>query len=705
MLRLRLASVSIIFVLFLPCLSSAEPLDLDVSFNATGVRTVDFGLELPAANDAGRGVAVQSDNKIIVVGVINHSGQSDIGAIRLHPDGSLDTTFGAAGPNPGLVITDIDVHDIANDVLLQPDGKIVVAGHTGNGTLSSNDVILARYLPNGQLDGLFGNGGIARISLGEFESGKSLGLQSNGRIVVLAAQEMADAIDPYLSDFLVFRFLANGQLDTSFGSLGTVRINFANNWNHPSDLVISNDDRITAVGITAQLTNLIGDKAFGAMARLMPNGTLDTSFDGGLPAICAFFSSCGKVVTDLGGGPYDFPTSVALSKSNGLEDARLVISGQFGIARFETNGAFDVSFAGNGMNTTTVNTGADIAVRNDGSIVRVGASSGDFGIAIYAPDGALDSGCSSGNGFAQTTDFFGLADSASSVAMAPTGQIIAAGVAKDADDDFAIARYRGGACGKTSTGLFGKAFLAYNIFVHPQDKVGPNWPGWLNQLPLKAPTQLFVPMAHGLASPYLSYNVSGANATWPGDTLSVTSALGTTEVKPRNVDSLLIPVHLSTKSQFVSHISGAQGYACYGVDDGAKFARQSVVFENALGDRQRISTSAITLLCAALNQDERHEAIETRYLLCVDALADDWAHGPVEVDADTAIVESGVLQADTAATFCLDAELRAIQSSIDGAEPRIPMMSTSDSEIWPQHTALTSTKLSHHSIHIHTPIH
>ena len=156
-------------------------------------------------------------------------------------------------------------------------------------------------------------------------------------------------------------------------------------------------------------------------------------------------------------------------------------------------------------------------------------------------------------------------------------------------------------------------------------------------------------MAHTLSSPYLRYDLSESNAPWHGDIALVTTALGTVEVKPRSVDSVLVPVHLSTNSEFVSHVSGAQGYACYDVADGAQFDRHNVMFENALGDRQRVSTSTITQLCAALNQHQDHEATETRHLLCADAWADDWAHGPVVVNTDTAILDSGTLQVGTAA--------------------------------------------------------
>ncbi|PYS92555.1 MAG: hypothetical protein DMF64_08675 [Acidobacteria bacterium] len=63
--------------------------------------------------------------------------------------GDLDTTFGAGG----IVTTDFfGGNDEANAVVVQTDGKSVVAGYASNTTTHNNDFALARYNPDGSLD-------------------------------------------------------------------------------------------------------------------------------------------------------------------------------------------------------------------------------------------------------------------------------------------------------------------------------------------------------------------------------------------------------------------------------------------------------------------------------------------------------------------------------------------------------------------------
>src|SRR5258707_769467 len=75
---------------------------------------------------------------------------------RLLTDGSLDTTFG----NGGKVITALGTDAVPSDLVLGPDGAILVAGQ------SDNQVALVRYNADGSLDGGFGSGGVTPVSLG-----------------------------------------------------------------------------------------------------------------------------------------------------------------------------------------------------------------------------------------------------------------------------------------------------------------------------------------------------------------------------------------------------------------------------------------------------------------------------------------------------------------------------------------------------------
>src|SRR2546421_12237518 len=81
--------------------------------------------------------------------------------------GDLDQTFGVGG----VVTTDFGVNpsepEIANEMVIQPDGKIVTAGRAGTDQFPvGGDGAFggARYLPNGDLDARFGTGGLVKTS-------------------------------------------------------------------------------------------------------------------------------------------------------------------------------------------------------------------------------------------------------------------------------------------------------------------------------------------------------------------------------------------------------------------------------------------------------------------------------------------------------------------------------------------------------------
>src|SRR5204863_2215941 len=99
---------------------------------------------------------------------------------------------------------------------LQADGKVVVAGYSFNG--SNYDVVVARYTVAGQLDAAFGQGGVVRTAVGSLdEVAWDLAVQPDGKIVVVGYTQNTAG-----NDFLVIRYNVNGTLDSSFGGGGNV---------------------------------------------------------------------------------------------------------------------------------------------------------------------------------------------------------------------------------------------------------------------------------------------------------------------------------------------------------------------------------------------------------------------------------------------------------------------------------------------------
>ena len=158
-----------------------------------------------------------------------------------------------------------------------------------------------------------------------------------------------------------------------------------------------------------------------------------------------WFGSCGKLSINLGGGAYDWVSALAIRRADGTEFGKIVISGEFGVARLNADGMLDPTFSGDGINESSPNSGLGVAIRNDGRIVRVGQGGADFSIELYGFSGDLDSKCSLGP--ITTTDFNGGIDEARDVAIQADGKIVVAGGGEVYDvDDFELARYLGGGC-------------------------------------------------------------------------------------------------------------------------------------------------------------------------------------------------------------------------------------------------------------------
>jgi uncharacterized delta-60 repeat protein len=135
-------------------------------------QTTAFGGTGAFGSSAGaRGVALQSDGKIIVVG---GDASGDFALARYNADGSLDTSFS----DDGLQTTEFDGFDSAASVVLRPDGKIVAAGRT------NDDFAVARYNSDGTLDTAFSDDGLQVTSFGgasRFDAGaQGVALQPDG---------------------------------------------------------------------------------------------------------------------------------------------------------------------------------------------------------------------------------------------------------------------------------------------------------------------------------------------------------------------------------------------------------------------------------------------------------------------------------------------------------------------------------------------
>jgi uncharacterized delta-60 repeat protein len=396
--------------------------DLDPSFSGDGKQRSDFGSG-PSAAEAG---VRQADGKIVAVG----GADENFLVARYNLDGSLDSSFSG----DGRVQTNFTGSDGAADVALQGN-KIVVVGRSTNNTNGFGYFALARYNPNGSLDTNFSGDGKQTTLWGGFGEGEATGvaLQSDGKIVAVGITNIHGS---HTRDFALARYTLNGSLDPSFsgdgkqttelGFLGEFGVEFA--W--ANGVGIQADGKIVAVGEAFDIP------AF-ALARFNPNGSLDTSFSGD-----------GLQTTDFGVGAAG---SEAALQGDGKIVAVGSAGGDFGLARYNTNGSLDTSFSGDGLQTTDFLFGDadqanDVAIQSSGRIVAVGSAIGgatgeDFGLARYNTNGSLDTSFS-GDGIKRTSfSAFDGPEGANGVALQGDGRIVAVGAG---NGEFALARYLGG---------------------------------------------------------------------------------------------------------------------------------------------------------------------------------------------------------------------------------------------------------------------
>ncbi|MBY0526133.1 MAG: PKD domain-containing protein [Gemmataceae bacterium] len=117
-----------------------------------------------------------------------NNSNNDIVLIKLTKDGALDTTFAAASPwGAGKLLVDVSGNqDAAYNVAVQPDGKIVIGGYGKWPNTTGLNMVVVRVNPNGTLDSTFGAGGIVVMDYQGLDDGSngSLGLTPDGDIIV-----------------------------------------------------------------------------------------------------------------------------------------------------------------------------------------------------------------------------------------------------------------------------------------------------------------------------------------------------------------------------------------------------------------------------------------------------------------------------------------------------------------------------------------
>jgi len=426
----------------------------DPGFGTDGRVATDFGDRWEfggsASDETIEAIALTTDGNILAVGPLE---SSKIVLARYRPNGALDHSFGVRG----VVITDVAGANSLNVAVLPNSGKILVSGYSEGGK-----TFLARYHPTGSLDETFGVGGI--IVYTDIRGGRALAIQPDGKVLLGGATG---------GGFALYRVLADGTPDTSFGTGGSTLTDFGIEsgiaaW--INSIAIYPDGRIVAIGYQEEWINAALRPHDFALARYLSDGMPDTTF-----------GTDGKVVTS-----FDYRQANALAAAIqadekvviagvvdysilGLPTSGYIVpsSGHVALARYDPDGSLDATFGANGKATADLEYHTDdslsdvVAVQADGKIVAAVAWSGpldqDFGLVRYNPDGTLDG--SFGNAGQVTTDLSWdfppagcqdyrgpgvTVDTPRALAVQPDGKIVVAGKSTCNDTGesaFALVRY------------------------------------------------------------------------------------------------------------------------------------------------------------------------------------------------------------------------------------------------------------------------
>ncbi len=353
---------------------------LDVSFGDRGVITGGLAVCSALGGIEFNAVAIQYDGKIVAVGTTGHNNRSEhiFTVYRLNTNGSFDTTFGVRGYAVDVEFAGGPEESVAKGVAIAASGNIVVAGYTTQGSVTN--FALAELYGNGDLYTYFdGDGKLTTDFFGSSDEARAVAIQSDGKIVASGYTHVGGGN----YDFALARYNSNGSLDSTFSGDGKVNTDFQGGDDGAYAMAIQPDGKIVAAGGVHTIST---GYDFG-VARYLSNGSLDTGFSGGGFAAINFVSGTGTEVAN-GVAIQSNGNIVLAGYSPGVGQdfalARLLPNGPLDTS-FSGDGRLTTDFSGGD------DMALGVARQADGKIVAVGSAymgsnnQNDFAIARYLP--------------------------------------------------------------------------------------------------------------------------------------------------------------------------------------------------------------------------------------------------------------------------------------------------------------------------------
>jgi uncharacterized delta-60 repeat protein len=362
-----------------------------------------------------RDMLVQPDGKIVLAGDCDVPQAESLCIARLLPNGSFDLGFGPDATGR-FSFQDFTEHYPpygtlgGHGLLLQPDGRLLLAGHGEFNGAQNQDVIdgtLARLTADGQLEPTESDSAYTPFSFSNDDEdpnqgnwGEAVALQPDGKIVVAGAGNRPNA-DPVNRDFGVVRFNADRTRDDSFATSGRRLIAFDQGGSMDDfgeAVALQADGKIVIVGY-AEVTSGASTAKNIAVARLNPDGSFDTGF-----------GNSGR----LWFRGYNAPDKHAIGYAVKIDrHGRIVIAGtaqftaggqdyDFFVARLLPDGSFDPAFSGGAVvipidqpSSPQHDVAYDLALQSDGKILVAGsasrsASADSFAVVRLTEDGDID---------------------------------------------------------------------------------------------------------------------------------------------------------------------------------------------------------------------------------------------------------------------------------------------------------------------------
>lgn len=385
----------------------AAPGAPDLAFGING-KAQSPGL-MTASGVIHQAVAVQQDGRVVTA---TRDG-ANILLARLLPDGSLDTSFANGGTFAASLGTATGTYTSVRQLLIQPDNRILVIGQIDHPLLLNfnGNLLLARFNSDGTLDPSFGNGGVVRTSVGDNEDAPGgAALMPDGRIVVTGSRRDPAVLDRH--ELILLRYLPDGQLDTSFDGDGIVVTTFGRNHALGIDVAVQADGKVVVAGTV----NKPGSTSYiypfnkqAVVARFLADGQPDPGFASSGVLISSFESAGGSAASQLVLQPDGRMLVSGYSASSAANDAGT----RAYVARLEANGQLDPQFAGDGVAFPALpsspldrNAISGLELQPDGRILASCAKSTEECAMRMNPDGSWDAGFGIG-GVAKTTPAFG----------------------------------------------------------------------------------------------------------------------------------------------------------------------------------------------------------------------------------------------------------------------------------------------------------